>query len=285
MANAILAYGNLVDSATLSGGSWLSTLPLTNLQDRRLGKVARSASTDTSDTQFDIDLGQSRLVRVVGLVGHNFTLTAQYRIRLSNAADFGTTVADSGWSDVWPVVYPLGSVPWGSLSFWSGRYSAEEIAGYTGTLVFILPTSTTARYARVEIDDQDNPADYVHAGRGFIADAWQPLQNMEHGSSLGWEDLSETQRALSGAIYSNERPKYRVVRPVFEGLGEDEAMAVVFDIQRRMGTTKELLFIWDPDDTVHALRRQFLGHFRALSSIENPGPDRWRTPFEIEELI
>lgn len=285
MANAILAYGNRVDSATLSGGSWLATLPLTNLQDRRLGLVARSESTETADTQFDLDFGSTRLFRVIALVNHNLSLTAQYRIRLSNSADFSSSVADSGWTDVWPAVYPFGTEPWGSPRLWTGKPSAEDIEGYVAPIVYILPRTMNGQYIRVEIDDQDNDADYVQLGRAFAADGWQPEFNMAYGASLGYRNRTETQEALSGAKSFNVRTSPRITKIDLQIMGEDEAMARTFEIQRGVGISGEILFIWDPDDTVHALRRQYLATLTELSMIEVPYLDRWRCPFAFEEIL
>lgn len=285
MANAIIAYGNQIDGATLSGGSWLTTLPLTNLQDRRLGKVARSSSAAEVHTTFDIDFTGTRLLRVISLVAHNFSTAATYRIRTSSTADFSTTVSDSGWADVWPVVYPFGTLPWGSPNFWTGKYSEAEIAGYTATLVYLLPSTISARFIRVEIRDTTNAAGFVQVGRVFASDGWQPVRNIIYGASLAWESRTTVQESLSGAEYFDERKSFRVARFELPVMSEAEAMANAFEIQRSAGVNKEVLFIWDPDDTVHALRRQFLGRLRTLSAIENPGPDRWRSPFEIKELL
>lgn len=285
MGNAILAYGNQIDGATLSGGGWLAALPLTNLQDRRIGKLARSISPAEAHTTFDIDFGGTRLNRVIGLVGHNLTTAARYRLTLSSAADFSTVVHDSGWLDVWPTVYPSGSLPWGSPSWWTGTYSAEEIAAYTATIVYILSGSTNARYIRVEFSDEENPAGYVQLGRVFAGDGYQPVRNITYGASLGWVDPTEVQEALSGAEFFNERRPYRVARFGLDAMTQDEAMADAFELIRSMGISKEVLFVWDPDDTVHALRRQFLARFRTLNPIENAGPNRWKAPFEVKELL
>ena len=51
MQAPIFAYKNFFDSATLSGGSWLAALPLANIQDRRLAKLARSSTDSTADAQ------------------------------------------------------------------------------------------------------------------------------------------------------------------------------------------------------------------------------------------
>ena len=285
MANAIIAYGNQIDSATFSGGSWLTTLPLTNIRDRRLGKVARSSSAAEVHTTFDIDLTGTRLLRVIALVAHNFSTAATYRIRTSATADFAAAVSDSGWVDVWPVVYPFGTLPWGSPNFWTGKYSEDEIAGYTASLVYILSSTISARYIRVEISDTSNAAGYVQIGRVFAGDGWQPVRNIVYGASLAWESRTTVQESLSGAEYFDERRSFRVARFELPVMSQAEAMANAFEIQRSAGVNKEVLFVWDPDDTVHALRRQFLGRLRTLSAIENPGPDRWRSPFEIKELL
>lgn len=285
MANAILAYGNLADTAALYGGDWLGELPLSNLQDRRLGQLARSATASTGDSWFDADFGATRLFKVAALVNHNLSVAAQYRIRLSLDPNFIDSVADSGWTDVWPVVYPFGSLPWGSPSWWAGKYPADQIGRYTGAVVFVLSSLTAAQYLRVEISDPGNPDGFVQIGRLFVADGWQPTRNMTYGASLAWEDRTQVQEALSGAEYFDTRPPVRVARFGLEAMTESEAMSQAFELQRAMGVSGEVLFIWDPADTTHALRRRFLGRLRTLSPIENPGPDRWKAPFEIKELL
>ena len=285
MANTILAYGNQIDGATLTGGSWVASMPLTNLQDRRIGKIARSASAAEIHTTFDIDFGGTRLHRVVSLIGHNLTTAARYRLSMSSASDFSAVIHDSGWIDVWPTVYPSGTLPWGSPSWWTGKYSAEEIAAYTATIVYILEASTNARYIRVKLSDEENPAGYVQLGRVFAGDGYQPVRNITYGASLAWVDPTEVQESLDGAESFNERRPYREARFGLSAMTESEAMADAFELIRSIGISKEVVFIWDPDDTVHALRRQFLGRFRQLNPIENAGPDRWKAPFVVKELL
>lgn len=285
MANAILAYGNQIDNATLTGGSWLSTLPLTNLQDRRLGKVTRSTDALEASTTFDIDLGSTRLLRVFALCGHNFSTSATRRFQFSAVSDFSSVVLDTGWVDVWPEVYPFGTVGWGSPNFWSGRYSEEEIAGYNASAVHIFDQSTNARYVRVEISDEDNLSGYVQLARVFAGDGWQPTRNMVYGASIGWIDRTGVQEARSGAEYFDIQRMPRIARFDLPAMDEGEAMADAFDLQRAMGTAGEMFFIWDPDDTTHALRRQFLCRLRGVSPITNPGPDRWSAPWEAKELL
>ena len=73
-SRTLIAYGNRCDEGTLSGGTWLSTLPLANLQNRLIAKVARSSGTTTAATQFDINLGRARRIGMLSLIGHNLTV-------------------------------------------------------------------------------------------------------------------------------------------------------------------------------------------------------------------
>ena len=79
--NILLAYGNKATGATLSGGQWESALPLDNLKNGRLGKVARSSTQGPSATQFRFDLAANCTLRALALVNHNLSTGALWRAR------------------------------------------------------------------------------------------------------------------------------------------------------------------------------------------------------------
>lgn len=85
MANIFLAWQNRVDAATLSGGSWLSTLPITNMQDRQLQKVARTTNAAATSTTFDVDLGNPYPIGCVALVNHNISVNGRVKISAATA--------------------------------------------------------------------------------------------------------------------------------------------------------------------------------------------------------
>lgn len=285
MGNSMLGFPNRCDSATLTGGSWSSTLPRSNLQNRILGRVARTSDDALASTKFDADLGSSKRIRTIALVNHNFSLDAQFRIRGSEVSNFASTTYDSGWTEVWPVVFPYQVLAWEDETWWTGKYTSEQIEGYIKTLVHTLSINTYARYWRIEIDDTTNPDGYIQIGRFFISPAWQFLKNPSYGASQGWNTKTDIQEAIGGAEYFQRRNPFRSARFTLDFMTEDEAFANAFEIQRRAGINEEVLYIHDPDDTVHALRRQFLGRLRELSTIEYPWPDLNKTAFEIKELI
>lgn len=93
--NILLAYGNKATGATLSGGQWESLLPLTNLKDGRLGKVARSDDATVYDTRFRFDLGANYVLRALALVNHNLTTAARWRVKVGTSPlDVDYTAAD-----------------------------------------------------------------------------------------------------------------------------------------------------------------------------------------------
>jgi hypothetical protein len=117
----MIGYPNRIDAAALSSGSWAATLPLANLQNRVLGKVARSTDATVTSTKFDIDLSAPKNIRVLALVNHNLSLLATVRIRGATDAAFASTVYDSGYVAVWPVVYFSTSIDWEDDNWWSGQ--------------------------------------------------------------------------------------------------------------------------------------------------------------------
>jgi hypothetical protein len=281
----MLGFPNRIDDTTLSGGSWEATLPLTNLQNRTLGKVARSTDTDEASTKFDIAQASDLNNRTIALVNHNMSLDATVRVYGSTVSDFATTVYDSGAIEVWPAVYSPSDLEWEDNNWWSGRYSAEEREGYTWAFVHVLPTNVNARYWRVVISDTTNAAGYVQIGRVFLGPVWQPEINMAYGVDLGWNTDTQIQKARSGAQYFDERNPQRNVNFAVNFMSLSQAMGRAFELQRRAGVSKEVLYIFDPADTQQALRRQFLGRLRELSPIEFPTYGVHNTGFSIEELL
>lgn len=77
----LLGYPNRSDLGTITGGSWVAGLPLTNLQDTRVSKVARSSTDSVADAQFENDLGANYLARSHGIINHNLSVAANVRVR------------------------------------------------------------------------------------------------------------------------------------------------------------------------------------------------------------
>ena len=285
MSNCMIGFPNRIDAAALSNGSWLTTLPLANIANRIIRKVARTSDATNASTKLDIDIGTAKNIRIVSIINHNCSLAAHIRIRGASDSGFTTVLYDSGWTLVWPVVYSSLNLEWEDDNWWGGQYTDEQRAGYTATFALPLASNVLARYWRIEIDDTTNAAGYIQIGRVFIGPAYQPTRNMDVGSGLGWETKTVAQEAIGGTEYFQHRTPYRVATVKFGMIDIDESLGNDFEIQRRAGLDAEVMWIHDPDDSYHALRRRFIGRFRTLSPILFPYVTANSTAFEIKELL
>ena len=285
MANVLLAYPNLTDTATLSGGAWLATLPLTNLQDARHAKKARSIDDANASTLVNIDLGSDKFVRAVGIIGHNLTLaSATIRVRIGNDSAFVTENYDSGAVALNAVIYPPGILITGDPGESDDKLpQAEYDLGYPFDYFDIF--NSNGQYLRIDFDDTANADTFVEFGRLWIAFGWQPTINMRTGAAIGWETSSTRTETDGGVTFHNERPRRRFVNLSLVNADEDEALVRSFELHRRQGTHDPILFCYDPDDTFHLHRRTFIATLRELNPLAVPYSNYADTNISlIEEL-
>lgn len=272
MSNCVLGFPIYSDPSVsytpvLSAGSWLAALPLPNLQDRRLAKVARSTDAASGSTEFNIDLGVARDVRVLALVGHNLTAAATVRWK------GGTTLGGAE-------VYDPGAV---AMSF--SAVSAEDRVGINFPHVHLPPSTQNARYWRCVITDTANPNGYVQIGRLVIAGGYQPTVNMSYGAKLGLETDTKRDVTDGGAAIYQEKPVRRSVSFVLENMAQAEAFANAWKIQRLLGASGQLMFVFDAADTTLLHERSFLGVLRELTALDYPYASYNAMPFAIVEEL
>lgn len=287
MANIFLAWQNRTDEGALSGGSWLSALPLTNLQNRQVQKVARSNGVTAAATKFDIDLGQARSIGVIGLVVHNISVSGTVRITASDSAAFTTLYYDSGAVAAWPSgVIPTDLLEWEDDNFWLGTLSQQARAGYQSPFILRLPSIQNMRYWRVEIVDTGNSDGYIQIGRLFMARGWTPNVNYSYGSGLGFQDPTPVDTSLSGAEYFDIRSKYRVMTFTLPYITDTEAYSYALELQRLAGVSGEILVMPDGGTSLTTQpQRSFVGRLRQIGAIKQPNPTAYSVDFEVKELL
>lgn len=253
---------------TFSSGSWVTTLPLTNLQNRQLSKVARSTDATITSTKFDCDLGVARAVGVIALPKHNFTTAATVRVRGASDSGFTAVVYDSGTVAGWPTGVTLEDANGMNIAFWLAPSTLQ-----------------TARYWRVEITDTANPAGYVQLGRVIIAGAYTSTYAPNYGGSTGLE--TETARTVTdggGALY-DERPIRRTHRFTIANMAAAEAFAKAWKMQRQLAVSGQVFFVWDADDTTYPHERAFLAVLRSLAPIEYVEAAYHSSAYEVVEEL
>jgi hypothetical protein len=285
--NVIVCHPNRIDGATLSGGAWVESLPLHNIQDRAFARVARTIDLAALSTWFVITFDRQRAIRAIAIIAHNITTGGRIRIRASNTPDFSVVIYDET-RDAWPAAsadWDINTLEWENDNYWLGSYSQEDTEGQTPISQRVLPSAVQARYWRIDIIDRANPDGFIDIGRVFIGDVFvNPGINYSYGASLGYEDATTVQTALSGAEFFDPREPLRVARFQLAHLDQYEAFTQALELTRRAGVWREVLLILDPTDALFGAVTCFIGRLRQLNPLEQAA---WQTnsmAFEVKEL-
>lgn len=282
----MFCFPNRGDAGSGSSGGWEGTLPLANLTDPLLSKVARSTDATLGNTKFDWDLTSDQYIWLVALIGDNLSQAAKYRIRGSNDPTFASSVYDSGWLDVYIEIYPSGVLNYGDPGWFDGKLAADDYdLGYRVPITHVLPQPESSRYWRIEIDDTANTDGYVEFGRLWLSYAYQPTINFSEGAGLGYDESSTTDETDGGVTFHDERARRRRFNFTLPMADMDEALVRGFNILRQLGTSSQVFFVYREDDTHHMHRRSFLATLHDLNALEIAAPPWADQAFSlIEEL-
>lgn len=279
-----LGWPNRYDSASASGGSWMAGLPLANLASRELTKVARSTDAAESSTRIDLDMGSTRAFRAFALVNHNLTRSATWRVTIGSTAG-AADIYDSGSLLAWRMSFDGDLLEWEDTGWWEGVGDDEYLRAPFAVL-HVTGAYYSGRYLRIQITDTSNPDGWVQLGRVFVGGGLSPTWNASYaGWSERWtDDQSVIQRADGGGEFYDPRRRSRVAQFSLDWMEPGES-AFIHEMQRRLGTTGEALWVPDADDMGYSQQYGFLGRMRALSAVEYPFHATRRTAFEIGEIL
>lgn len=283
--NIILSTTNYVDesTSTLTVDSELTALPKENLQNLQIVKVWRTNSATSA--QIDVDLGSSKIIDLLAIINHNFTVNATIRWRLSAVSNFSTTVYDSGTVDVWPAIEDFGSSPWGVFT-WGGKPTQAIADLYTANVFAVLSDAKIARYVRVDISDSTNAAGYLQAGRLIVGPAYQPTINYANGVEFEFIDESRVTKSRGGQTFVDEVEKFRRIRFDLINLPEAEIFGNVFNaLDRIKGISQDVLVIPQPDEPTTWITQNIYGRISSTAPIVNSALDFYGRRIEIEEMI
>jgi len=283
----IIGFPNRIEDAEVTGGNWYDYLPLANLKNPLLSRIARSADVDPASTTMDIAFDRQRSIRIVALIAHTISTSGRVRIRASDAADFAVLKYDFIF-DAWPAVagdWNIDELEWENDNYWLGSYSQEDIEGQTPVVVWVLPEVVQAQFWRIDIIDATNVADHIDLGRVFIGDGFlQPRINYSYGATLGYETTTGVETALGGAEFFDPREPLRVMRFQLAYMDDTEAFSQALELTRRAGIHREVFVVGDPADATFGPQRNFLGRLRQLNPLEQAMFQLNSMAFEIKEL-
>lgn len=277
MSNLRLVAVNQVDSATLGASpSMSSTLPVTNLQDTRRAKVART--TSTADQTITGNFAAAVVCSAAALWRHNLTSAGTWRIELYSDDDqTGTKVYDSGDTLAYTAKC-LGDLDWGT-----DPLGASVFTGWSFLYSILWFSPVPAKSFRLTLKDASNPAGYMEASRLVIGVHLEPAANMEYGCELGWKDDSRQVRMDGGSLHVESVEVYRTA--AFElGWLADTERAKWLEIARKTGKRGEVLLSLYP--TVGGAKERdhtFLGRLSATEPLNHHRPQFYQQKMSIVE--
>jgi hypothetical protein len=104
-------------------------------------------------------------------------------------------------------------------------------------------------------------------------------------TSVAWVDDSTVDASLSGVEFFEERSKYRVAVFSLKYLSPTEGVTRALRLTQNRGVTKDVLFVFDPDNKQLMQQRSFVGRFQELSPLEYVQFGLTSMAFKIKELV
>ena len=261
MSKTLIGWRNRMGTgATLSGGSWVSTLPLANLLTTERAEIARSTNATAAFTKFTVDFGQPRTIRALALLNHNLSQAGSWRVLFGTTSGAGD-IYTSAWQAAWFIPFGTGADEWESNAWWG--LPNDEYTGHPFMAPLLLAQNYSTRYLTVEIDDTTNTAGYVQLGRVFAGEAFDPEFDPDYGLKQGWKDASKVETNDSGTPYMDQRRCLRTVSFDLPYVNLDDS-TILYEFQRRSGTTREVMYIPDRTDYQECQRYGFVGRMPDL---------------------
>lgn len=266
----LLAYpdATVADVTIVSGGAWSGTLPLANLKDQLLKKVARSTDLAAASTTFIVNLGNVVPVQIVALLAHNISVNGTIRVR--GYADAGLTncLYDSGSVRAWPF-----------------GFTADMVADYPSNWIYPLPASYPVQYWQVDISDLTNPAGYVQLGRCWLGPVFAPVVPIVYGATLGYDIADEINEAIGAVDWVTIKSPRRRVAMTFPELTAAEKRTVLI-MQKTMGKHGEFLWVMDAgQDESEMLLQAFPARLYDVSPFSFVDYNRNELPIGIREIV
>lgn len=276
-ANLRIVATNLIDTATLGASPSLSSsLPVTNLQDTRRAKVART--TSTADQTITGNFAATAVCSAAALWRHNLSTDGTWRIELYSADNQGgTKVYDSGDTLAYTAKC-LGDLDWGT-----DPLGASVFTGWSFIYSVLWFSPVPAKSFRLTLKDASNPAGYMEASRLVIGVHLEPAVNMEYGMELEWVDESRQVRMDGGSLHVESVEVFR--KAGFElGWLADTERAKWLEIARRTGKRGEVLLSLYPGVGGAKERdHTFLGRLESSDPLVHHRPQFYQQKITIQE--
>lgn len=256
----ILAYDNLSDysTASLLCASQVSTLPVTNLKDTRIGRIMRS--TAPTATVIDIDLGATKAFNVIALIGVDIVAGDTVNIQCSTVSAGGTDVLNTG------------------------AQNCNVVDGYD-LFMYYRAASISARYIRLTINAASRAAaGFVDIGRLLVAPAIVPQYDPASYQDELIDGAVKDRGLRSGVLFVDKAYKMRRVSFTIKSMGETSAR-LLQTMDRAAGQSSQVFCCLRPTDATAWPKEAIFGYFSNDNSMDYMVPLLFDKSYQIEQAL
>lgn len=263
--NCRVMFENLADNGVLTASSQVATLPVAKLQD--LQRTVIWQATGCAAEYVDIACADGGgYADALALINHN--LNAAATLTLMAGSSPGASDIFSLTVDAWPPLFGAGEGSPGEHGA-GGALGDDEIAQmYTDPTTLVYFDGDTAPFYRVLLEDPDNSAGFVKAGRLFLGPFLELPIQFDWGYRPGVQSLSKKTYSDGGQRWVDRKRFQRLVELPFTRLPTDILM---WDMRRmqRLGYDGFLILDGKPG-APSALERQEMLIYGELVDTDSP---------------
>jgi hypothetical protein len=289
----VIVHSDKASSAVLSGGDWVSSLPLSNVKTPDIRSVARTVSSDNSDTYINVDLGEVASIGGIVIGPINMSPGATWRVVSYEDFALTTVLYDSGliqnsgsvidWTD------PNDYLEWEHPNFWLGQLETDldELPLY---LVHIVPLESsglaTAQYWSLEFFDEANADGHLDIGRVYMGPVYRPSVNYAEGSEFTFEPITDVTESLGGLRTYWHRGLRRTLRCSWPRIPESEAFSDWYRMMIKHRTDRQFFVVPEEDDEPDMIRkRAILATYKQIPTIQQLVYQDAAVAFDAEEVL
>ena len=271
-------------STIITGSNWNPAFPVTEVATTTYSEAAELASAACS---ISLDLGSIRDIGLVCVPRHTLSLTATWRVRVSDnillltdpeSVAVQDILYDSTSTLVWPDTTDYTSVPYSEYTTWAGTIADV----HNPPALLFLPEATVARYIYIDIVDQAG----AQVSKLFIGPYWQPTNGVSKGWGMSYVDQKKPKRLKGAAVLAEQTPRHRMLKLSCKYLTEGEAFTNAAMIDKDRGVRNPYIIIINPADVVNRHRLFLYGTNKKILPVREVGAyGYYSKSFELVEWL
>lgn len=289
--NPVIGRDPWTQLATFSADTHASGYDAPNLATYDLNQVYRSTATTCV---ISATFSKPVPVGMIGIIRHNLTQGASFRLQLYSDAAYVTQKYDSdadaalvGSGDVWPITYDPTALDFEDDNGFTCQPRTEELTGQSwDRIVWWNDVRYLIQSLKLTLTNTHNPAGYLQVGHLAIARGQQFSRGIAAGASSGYAPNSIVTQADGGREYGQLKMKPVVIQTSFPSLPRPEA-ELIKQIKRARDIVPEQAILWHqyPQDVTLWAGNSGLFRFAELSLHQIATPARDSVPISLRQVM